>query len=49
MKEYTNNVLRQIDGSNSDSYVKGMLTASILVGYSSLMYSAQIECKEIEK
>lgn len=49
MKEYTNNVLRQIDGSNSDSYVKGVLTASILVGYSSLMYSAQIECKEIEK
>ena len=49
VREYTKNVLRQIDGSNAASRTKGILSSSVLIGFSSLMYSSQIECTEIKQ
>lgn len=49
IREYTKDVLQQIDSSNAASRTKEILSSSVLIGFSSLMYSAQIECDEIKQ
>ena len=49
LRKYTIEVLRRIDNSNTGSREKGILSSSVLIGFSSLMYSSQIECVEIKK
>lgn len=49
IKGYTQDVLRHIDGSNAASRTKEILSSSVLIGFSSLMYSSQIECEDIKQ
>lgn len=48
IRSYTLEVLRQIDSSNAESDDKNILTQCVLIAYSSLLYSAQMECVDIE-
>lgn len=47
IREYTCDVLRQIDGSNAASDDKRKLSQCIMIAFSSLVYSAQMECSDI--
>lgn len=47
IRDYTLEVLRQIDGSNVASSEKATLSNCIVIAYSSLVYSSQMECINI--
>ena len=47
IRDYTTDVLRQIDGSNVASSEKATLSQCIVIAYSSLVYSSQMECINI--
>lgn len=49
VRDYTLDVLQQIDGSNVSNNDKENLFQCIMVAYSSLVYSAQMECIDINQ
>lgn len=49
VRDYTLDVLQQIDGSNASDNDKDKLSQCIIIAYSSLVYSAQMECIDINQ